>query len=174
MIKRNADGIVRFHDIGYAELGAQNERGSLKMGDTPISGIHFKQQPGANQIEIVDELRRRLDQIRRKFPPDINLEVAFDNTEYVRRSLLEVTETIFIAFALVVLVVFAFLREWRTTPDSGSRDTGLDRRHVRRHGRRGLLDQHADAARHRARHRARGGPCHRGAREHLRRRSKRE
>ena len=48
-------------------------------------------------------------------PPDITVEVAFDNTQYVRRSLLEVTETIFIAFVLVVLVVFAFLREWRTT-----------------------------------------------------------
>ena len=48
-------------------------------------------------------------------PDDIEVEVAYDNTEYVRRSLLEVSETILIAFVLVVLVVFAFLREWRTT-----------------------------------------------------------
>jgi len=115
VIKRNADSVVRFQDIGYAELGAQNERSSLKVGGTPIAGLYFKQQPGANQIEIVDELRRRIDQIRREVPKDIHLEVAFDNTAYVRRSLLEVSETIFIAFVLVVLVVFAFLREWRTT-----------------------------------------------------------
>jgi len=115
IVKRSGDSIVRFRDIGYAELGAQNERGALKMGDTPIAGLYFKQQPGANQIEIVDELRRRIEQIRKEVPPDIKLEVAYDNTEYVRRSLLEVTETIFIAFVLVVLVVFAFLREWRTT-----------------------------------------------------------
>jgi hydrophobe/amphiphile efflux-1 (HAE1) family protein len=115
IVKGSEDRVVRFQDIGYAELGAQNERSSLKMGSTPIAGLYFKQQPGANQIEIVDELRRRLEQIRKEVPPDIRVEVAYDNTEYVRRSLLEVTETIFIAFALVVLVVFLFLREWRTT-----------------------------------------------------------
>ena len=115
LVKRNAQGVVRFRDIGYAELGAQNERSSLKIGSTPIAGLYFRQQPGANQIEIVDELRRRVEQIRKEVPPDIHLTVAFDNTEYVRRSLLEVSETIFIAFGLVVLVVFAFLREWRTT-----------------------------------------------------------
>ncbi len=115
IVKRNADNIVRFRDIGYAELGAQNERGALKMGTTPIAGLYFKQQPGANQIDIVDELKRRLAQIRKEVPPDIKVEIAYDNTEYVRRSLLEVTETIFIAFVLVVLVVFAFLRKWRTT-----------------------------------------------------------
>ncbi|HMN43689.1 MAG TPA: efflux RND transporter permease subunit [Povalibacter sp.] len=115
IVKRSGDSIVRFRDIGYAQLGAQNERGALKMGDVPIAGLYFKQQPGANQIEIVDELRRRLEQIRKEVPPDIDVKVAYDNTEYVRRSLLEVTETIFIAFVLVVLVVFAFLREWRTT-----------------------------------------------------------
>jgi hydrophobe/amphiphile efflux-1 (HAE1) family protein len=115
IIKRSEDRVVRFQDVGYAELGAQNERSSLKMGSKPIAGLYFKQQPGANQIEIVDELRRRIEHIRKEVPPDIELAVAFDNTEYVRRSLLEVTETIFIAFALVVLVVFVFLREWRTT-----------------------------------------------------------
>jgi len=115
MVKRSEDRIVRFRDIGYAELGPQNERGALKMGDKPIAGLYFKQQPGANQIEIVNQLRKRLKQIEKEVPTDITIDIAYDNTEYVRRSLLEVTETIFIAFALVVLVVFFFLREWRTT-----------------------------------------------------------
>lgn len=115
IVKRTEDRIVRFRDIGYAELGPQNERGALKMGDKPIAGLYFKQQPGANQIEIVNQLRARLEQIKKEIPPDIDVEIAYDNTEYVRRSLMEVTETIFIAFALVVLVVFFFLREWRTT-----------------------------------------------------------
>ena len=115
VIKRVGDRVVRFGDVGRAELGAQNERGALKMGDQPIAGLYFRPQAGANQIEIVDELRRRLAQIQREVPDDIKVEVAYDNTEYVRRSLLEVSETIVIAFALVVLVVFAFLREWRTT-----------------------------------------------------------
>ncbi len=115
VIKRSGDRVVRFGDVGRAELGAQNERGALKMGETPIAGLYFKPQAGANQIEIVDELRRRLAQIQHEVPDDIKVDVAYDNTEYVRRSLLEVSETIVIAFVLVVLVVFAFLREWRTT-----------------------------------------------------------
>jgi multidrug efflux pump len=115
IVKREGDRIVRFRDVGYAELGPQNERGALKVDGNPIAGLYFRPQPGANQIEIVDEIMRRLDRIRQELPADITLEVAYDNTAYVRRSLLEVTETIFIAFALVVLVVFAFLREWRTT-----------------------------------------------------------
>ena len=114
-IKRVGDRIVRFSDVGNAELGAQNERGALKVGGQPIAGLYFRPQAGANQIEIVDELRRRLEQIQREVPDDIKVEVAYDNTEYVRRSLLEVSETILVAFVLVVLVVFAFLREWRTT-----------------------------------------------------------
>ena len=115
IVKRTEDRIVHFRDVGYAELGPQNERGALKMGAAPIAGLYFKQQPGANQIEIVDQLRKRLETIKKELPPDIQLVIAYDNTEYVRRSLKEVTETVFIAFALVVLVVFMFLREWRTT-----------------------------------------------------------
>lgn len=115
ILKRNEDRIVRLSDIGYAQLGAEDERGALKMDDTPIAGLYFKQQPGANQIEIVDELRKRLEQVQRELPPDIELKIAFDNTSYVRHSLVEVAETILVAFALVVVVVFACLREWRTT-----------------------------------------------------------
>ncbi|HEY0943683.1 MAG TPA: efflux RND transporter permease subunit [Opitutaceae bacterium] len=115
VVKRQEDRIVRFRDVGYAELGPQNERSSLKSGSTPIAGLYFKPQPGANQIDIVDELLRRLDQIRKEVPADITVEVAYDNTGYVRRSISEVEETIVIAFGLVVLVVFAFFREWRTT-----------------------------------------------------------
>lgn len=115
IVKRSGDAIVRFRDIGYAQLGAQNERGALKLGDVPVAGLYFKQQPGANQIDIVRELRKRLEIIRKDVPPDIKVEVAYDNTEYVQRSLIEVSETVLVAFVLVVLVVFAFLREWRTT-----------------------------------------------------------
>ncbi len=115
IIKRDGDRVVRFRDVGYAVLGAQNERGALKVGGKPVAGLYFRQQADANQIEIIDELRRRIERIRKELPPDIELEIAYDNSTYVRQSLAEVTETIFVAFVLVVLVVFAFLREWRTT-----------------------------------------------------------
>src|SRR5215207_2351711 len=115
VIRRTEDRLVRFRDVGYAELGALNERGALKVGRTPIAGLYFRPQPGANQIEIIDELLRRLEQMKREVPGDIQVEVAYDNTQYVRRSLREVEETILVAFGLVLLVVFVFFREWRTT-----------------------------------------------------------
>ncbi len=115
VIRRRGDQVVRLRDVGHAELGAQNERGALKIGRQAIAGLYFRPQPGANQIEIVDEIRRRLAVLERQLPPDVRLEVAFDNTEYVRRSLAEVTETVFVALVLVVLVVFVFLRDWRST-----------------------------------------------------------
>ncbi|MBE2215982.1 MAG: efflux RND transporter permease subunit [Opitutaceae bacterium] len=115
VIKRVGDSLVRFSDIGHAELGALNERSALKLGNESIAGLYVRQQPGANQVDIVDGIMRRLETLRREVPPDIRLEVAYDNTEYVRRSLAEVEETIFVAFGLVLLVVFLFLREWRST-----------------------------------------------------------
>lgn len=115
VLKREGDRAVRFRDVGYAELGAENERSALKVGNEPVAGLYFRAQPGANQIEISDEIRRRLAQVRRELPGDVRAEIAYDNTDYVRKSLAEVVETIGIAFLLVVLVVFLFLREWRST-----------------------------------------------------------
>ncbi|MDP3071361.1 MAG: efflux RND transporter permease subunit [Opitutaceae bacterium] len=115
VIRRSEDRLVRFRDVGHAELGALNERGMLKAGRTPIAGLYFRPQPGANQIEIVDELLRRIERMKQEVPSDITVEVAYDSTLYVRRSLAEVEETIIVAFLLVLLVVFAFFREWRTT-----------------------------------------------------------
>jgi hydrophobe/amphiphile efflux-1 (HAE1) family protein len=115
VVKRDGERVVRVRDIGYTELGPQNERSFLKLGRTPVAGLYFRPQPGANQIEIVDEIMRRLGPLQRELPADVRLELAYDNTQYVRQSLVEVGETVLIAFALVVLVVFAFLREWRST-----------------------------------------------------------
>lgn len=115
VVKRGENQLVRFRDVGYAELGPQNERGALKVGPTAVAGLYFRPQPGANQIDIVNEMTRRLEQVRKELPKDIRLDVAYDNTEYVRKSVEEVEETVVVAFGLVVLVVFAFFREWRTT-----------------------------------------------------------
>ena len=115
VLKRTDDRLVRLRDVGRAELGAQNARVSLKDGRTPVAGLAFRPQPGANHIEIVDELLRRLELVRRELPADVTVEVAYDNTQFVRRSIHVVMETILLAFVLVVLVVFLFLREWIAT-----------------------------------------------------------
>jgi multidrug efflux pump len=72
-------------------------------------------QPGANHIDIVDEVYQRLEYIKKDLPDDVEIEVGFDNTEYIRSSIKEVQTTIYVAFGLVVIIIFFFLRNWRTT-----------------------------------------------------------
>ena len=115
ILKQEGDRIVRFSDIGRAELGPENLRTGLLRDGIPTVGNVVIPQPGSNHIEIVDEVYRRIEQIKKDLPPDIMTSVGFDNTTYIRKSIGEVEETIFIAFLLVILIIFLFLREWRTT-----------------------------------------------------------
>ena len=107
--------LVRFRDVGRVELGPENERTVLKRDGVPMVGVVLRPLPGANYISIVDEFYNRLEWLEKDVPPDITLEVGFDTTEQIRTSISEVQQTIFIAFLLVILVIFFFLREWRTT-----------------------------------------------------------
>lgn len=115
IIKQDDQNVVRFSDIGYAELGAENSRTVLKRDGVPMVGVVLQPQPGSNVIEIVDEFYKRLEFIKKDLPADIELGIGFDVSEYVRQSITEVQETVFLAFVLVVLIIFAFLRDWRTT-----------------------------------------------------------
>lgn len=115
IIKEDNDRIVKFQDIGYAELGPENERTILKRDGIPMVGVVVYPQPGSNTIEIMDEFYRRVESIKKDLPADIELGVGFDLTEYIRQSIAEVQQTIIVAFFLVVLIIFAFLRDWRTT-----------------------------------------------------------
>ncbi len=115
IIKQEGDDIVRFRDVGLAALGPENERTVLKRDGIPMVGVVLIPQPGANNIAIVDEFYNRLEQILVDVPDDIETAIGFDVTEYIRDSISEVRQTIFIAFGLVVLIIFLFLRDWRTT-----------------------------------------------------------
>lgn len=116
IIKEESGAVVRFSDIGRAELLAENERTILKgNGGLPMIGVAISPQAGSNHIEIADEFYRRLEQIKKDLPDDIVLGMALDTTTSIRKAILEVEETVFIAFGLVVLVIFIFLRDWRTT-----------------------------------------------------------
>src|SRR4030066_284664 len=72
-------------------------------------------QPGSNHIDIVDEVYRRLEYIKKDLPDDVKVNINYDNTEYIRSSIGEVKSTIFIAFTLVVIIIYFFLRSWRAT-----------------------------------------------------------
>ncbi|RZS95956.1 efflux RND transporter permease subunit [Cecembia calidifontis] len=115
IIKEDQNNIVRFQDIGRAELAALNERTVLKRDGIPMVGVVLVPLPGSNNIEIVDEFYRRLEIIKKDLPEDIKLDIGFDATKFIRNSIKEVQETIFIAFILVVSIIFLFLRDWRTT-----------------------------------------------------------
>jgi multidrug efflux pump len=116
LIIREEDGRkVRFRDIGSAELGARNERTILKRDGTPMVGVVAIPQPGSNQLDIAEEFFSRVDRIEQDLPEDLDIAVGFDTSEYIQQSVNEVQQTIFLALALVIAVIFFFLRDWRTT-----------------------------------------------------------
>ena len=115
IIKEDGNNIVRFRDVGRAELGALNERSIMKRDGIPMVGVVLVPLPGSNSIEIVDEFYNRLEIIKKDLPADIQLGIGFDSTQYIRSSIYEVQETILLAFSLVVIIIFLFLRDWRTT-----------------------------------------------------------
>jgi len=115
IIAKNGDRVVKFSDIGVAEIDAENIRSHLLSNGKPSVNVVLVPQPGANYIDIVDNAQILLKQLEKELPEDIAMEVLFDNTLYIRESIKEVKNTIFIAFMLVVLVIFLFLRNWRTT-----------------------------------------------------------
>jgi multidrug efflux pump len=115
IIKESQQGIVRLRDLGIAELYPENDRSILRRDGVPMVGVVAIPQPGANFIQIADEFYKRVDQIKKDLPQDIELGIGFDITKYIRNSISEVKETILLAFALVILIIFFFFRDWRTT-----------------------------------------------------------
>jgi multidrug efflux pump len=115
IIKEAGDNVVRLSDIGFAKLGAENDRTLLRLNGVPATSVVIIARPGANNIDIADRLYEKLKEIERDLPADVKYELVFDSTKYIRASISEVEETIAIAFSLVVFIIFFFLRDWRTT-----------------------------------------------------------
>ena len=115
IIRDDGGRIIRFRDIGWAELGAENLKSISKSLAGPRVAIAVVPQPGSDHIAIADEVYRRIEMIRSGLPDDIELSTVYDSTRYIRRAIAEVRETIVIAFALVAFIIFVFLRDWRTT-----------------------------------------------------------
>ena len=115
VIREDNYRIVRFGDIGTAELDSENRKNILKRNGIPMVSTVIIPQPGANQIEISDEVALRVEQMQKDLPEDVKVEVVFDNTKFIRASISEVEETIYVAFILVIIIIFMFLRDWRVT-----------------------------------------------------------
>lgn len=120
MIILQKDGaIVRFKDIGTAVMSSQNERTAMIVGEGKTArygvGTGVQPQRGANSLAIVEEFKSRFDEIVKSAPDDYIISLGKDFTVPVRNSLSEVEETLLLAFALVALIIFIFLRDWRST-----------------------------------------------------------
>src|SRR6187401_3404655 len=113
ILREDNNGVVRFKDVGNATLGPDNEETLSRKNNVPSVNMGIVAQPGSNQIEIVDEVYRRLEQIKKDMPPDIILEVGYDRSTFVRNAISEVKDTLIIAIILVVLIIFLFFREWK-------------------------------------------------------------
>jgi multidrug efflux pump len=111
-IRRPNAGNLRLKDIGEAVLGPENEETVFKSRLNPMVNVSIIPLPGANYVEIADEFYRRLEKIKTEVPDDIQLTIATDQTVFVRRSIVEVEETLLLSFVLVVLIVYLFFRDF--------------------------------------------------------------
>lgn len=112
IVKSTEAGNIRVRDIGQAVLGPENEESILRESRVPMIAVSIVPLPGANYVAISDEFYKRLDQLKGEMPADIKLDVSTDQTKFIKRSILEVEETLAISFFLVVLIIFLFFRDF--------------------------------------------------------------
>ena len=113
VIIKNVNGAdIRLKQVAEAVLGPENEETILKESRIPMIALALVPQPGTNYVAISDEFYRRLEQLKKEIPDDIRLNIALDQTKFIKRSILEVEETLLISFFLVVMVIYLFFRDW--------------------------------------------------------------
>ena len=115
ILKEQNGQVVRFSDIGYAELGPADIKSYMKMNGVPMVGVVVIPQPGANHIDIADAVYERMEQMQKDLPDDVEYTYGFDNPRFIRASIAEVESTVYEAFVLVIIIIFLFLRDWRVT-----------------------------------------------------------
>ena len=108
ILKEDGNRIVRFSDIGRAELGPADIKSYMKMNGVPMVGVVVIPQPGANHIEIANAVYDRMEKMKKDLPEDVHY-------KFIRASIDEVKQTVYEAFVLVIIIIFLFLRDWRVT-----------------------------------------------------------
>src|SRR6266853_5869502 len=116
ILKSNADGtLVRLKDVGHAELGAEDYGTDLDYNGRDAVGLAVTQLSTANALDVDRKAIAELNRLQEKFPPGLHAKVAFDTTDAVGESIRDVALTVGSAILLVVIVIFVFLGDWRTT-----------------------------------------------------------
>ena len=106
-------GIVRLRDVARVEMGAQNYNQTCTFDGHPSVGLSIYQLPGTNALDVANRVRAKMDELKTRFPDDLDYDVAYDTTPYIRESVNEVFKTLRDAVLLVGLVVLLFLQDWR-------------------------------------------------------------
>ncbi len=116
ILKTGTDGtLVRLKDVGRAELGAEDYGSLLRFNGHDAVGIAVTQLPGANALDVDRAAKAELDELSKTFPPGLKYAVAFDTTTVIGESIHDVLITLLEAILLVLLVMYLFLQEWRST-----------------------------------------------------------
>jgi len=108
-------GIIRLRDVGRAELGADTYTSVVNLNDKPTIGMGIQQTPGANALSVSSAVTAEMAQLALRFPPGVTWNLPSDTTDFVRESIREVVITLAFAILLVVIVIYLFLQDWRTT-----------------------------------------------------------
>jgi multidrug efflux pump len=112
IIKNEGGTDVRVRDVGEAVLGPENEESQLRESGIPMIALAIIPQPGSNYVAISNEFYKRFDQIKKEMPEDISLNIALDQTKFIKRSISEVEETLLISLVLVIIIIYLFFRDW--------------------------------------------------------------
>jgi hydrophobe/amphiphile efflux-1 (HAE1) family protein len=113
LIIKNVNGSdIHLRQVGEAVLGPENEETVLKESGIPMIALAVTPQPGSNYVAIADEFYKRYNALKKDIPADFKVNIALDTTAYIKKSISEVEETLFIAFALVILIIYLFFRDW--------------------------------------------------------------
>ncbi|MBD3563325.1 efflux RND transporter permease subunit, partial [Planktothrix sp. FACHB-1355] len=116
VIKRNQDGTqVTLKDIGRAEIGAENERSFVRFKQQPAVGLGVVKLSNANTLDVAEGAKEKMEELSHNFPEGMSYQIAFDSSAFVELAIEEVWVSLYLSIALVVLVIFIFLRDWRAT-----------------------------------------------------------
>ncbi|MBL8582574.1 MAG: efflux RND transporter permease subunit, partial [Rhizobiaceae bacterium] len=116
IVRTNPDGgIVRVRDIGRVELGAQSYGSISQLNGKPAATVAIYQSPGSNALGVADGVRAQLEVLKSRFPADVEYQVIYDSTDFVRATIHEIVYTLVLTGIIVLLVVFVFLQDWRAT-----------------------------------------------------------
>lgn len=112
ILKSDSNNVIKLQDVALVELSSENEETVLRESGKPMVAVAIIPQPGANYLEISKEFYNRYDKLEKDMPADIKLNISYDSTIFIKRSVTEVAETILISLVLVILIIYLFFRDW--------------------------------------------------------------